>query len=132
MDLVAEMVLAQLAAGHPGEVAAERVCPPFRRRLTRWPVVGRLGAARNADRLLNRFGDYPRALRRVARTASRVAALSQVTAAALRNPERIRPAIARNQAGRGSRSGSSRQPKVSRSWQVTTARPGGSTWTSWL
>jgi glycosyltransferase involved in cell wall biosynthesis len=68
MDLVAEMVLAQLAAGHSGEVAAERVCPPFRRRLTRWPVVGRLGAARNADRLLNRFGDYPRALRRVART----------------------------------------------------------------
>src|SRR4051794_14813358 len=67
MDLTAAMVLDHLALGHAGTVEAERVEPPFRRRLTRWPVVGRLGAARNADRLLNRFVDYPRALTRVVR-----------------------------------------------------------------
>ena len=65
MDLAAEMILANLAGGHAGEVDARRVCPPFRHRLTRWPVAGRLGAARNADRLLNRLWDYPRALGRV-------------------------------------------------------------------
>jgi glycosyltransferase involved in cell wall biosynthesis len=60
MDLVAEMLLQQLQAHHGGQVQAVRVCPPFRRRL------GRLSwaAAHNADRLLNRFWDYPRYLRR--------------------------------------------------------------------
>ena len=53
--------------GHAAEgIAATRVCPPYRRRLTRWPVVRRLGPARNADRVLNRFWDYPRALRATA------------------------------------------------------------------
>src|SRR5438874_926738 len=66
MDLVGEMILAHLAAGHAGSIAATRVCPPFRRRVARGPAA-RWRAARNADRLLNRFGDYPRALRRLAR-----------------------------------------------------------------
>jgi glycosyltransferase involved in cell wall biosynthesis len=67
MDLVGEMILSHLAARHAGSIAAARVCPPFRRRLTRRPAAGRHPAARNADRLLNRFWDYPRALRRHAR-----------------------------------------------------------------
>jgi glycosyltransferase involved in cell wall biosynthesis len=67
MDLVGQMILAGLAGGHAGAVAAVRVCPPFRRRLTGWPPLRRRHAARNADRLLNRFGDYPRALGRLAR-----------------------------------------------------------------
>lgn len=67
MDLTGEMVLTQFARECAGEVEATDVRPPFRHRLTRWPVVRRLRPARNADRLLNRFGDYPHALRRVVR-----------------------------------------------------------------
>lgn len=67
MDLTGEMILAHLASGHPGAIAAARVCPPFRHRLGRLPVVGRLGPARNVDRLLNRMHDYPRALGQIAR-----------------------------------------------------------------
>ncbi len=67
MDLTGEMILAHLASGHAGEVSAVRVCPPFRHRLGRLPVVGRLGPARNLDRLLNRMRDYPRSLGRLAR-----------------------------------------------------------------
>lgn len=62
MDLTAAMVLDHLAAAHASEVAATRICPPFRRRWTRLPIVGRRPVAGNADRLWNRFGDYPRAL----------------------------------------------------------------------
>jgi glycosyltransferase involved in cell wall biosynthesis len=70
MDLTGEMVLTHLRSGHAGVVEAERVCPLFRHRLGRLPVVGSTGggAARNADRLLNRLRDYPRALREVARS----------------------------------------------------------------
>lgn len=67
MDLTAEMVLSHLASGHSAEFSASRVCPPFRHRLSRLPVLGRRGAARNADRLLNRMVDYPRALGRISR-----------------------------------------------------------------
>jgi glycosyltransferase involved in cell wall biosynthesis len=67
MDLVAEMVLEYLARGHAGEVEATRVCPPYRRRLGRLPGRRLAGIARNADRVLNRFADYPRHLRRLAR-----------------------------------------------------------------
>jgi len=67
MDLTGEMVLTHLGREYAGEVEAADVCPPFRRRLTRWPVTRRLRPSRNADRLLNRFGDYPRALRRIVR-----------------------------------------------------------------
>lgn len=68
MDLIGAMVLSHLADGHAGEFAAERICPPFRHRLTRWPIVGGKGAAKNVDRLLNRFHDYPRSLRQTAGT----------------------------------------------------------------
>jgi glycosyltransferase involved in cell wall biosynthesis len=64
MDLVAEMLLRQLQTHYGERLRAERVCPPFRRRLGRLPWVGGRGACRNADRLLNRLWDYPRDLRR--------------------------------------------------------------------
>ena len=67
MDLTAEMVVAHLRAGHSGEFTPTHVCPPFRRRFARLPVAGRLGAAANADRLLNRLVDYPRVVRRLVR-----------------------------------------------------------------
>lgn len=67
MDLTAAMVLDRLAAEHSAGVVATRVCPPFRPRLTRLPGVGRRAVARNADRLFNRFVDYPRAIARSVR-----------------------------------------------------------------
>jgi glycosyltransferase involved in cell wall biosynthesis len=67
MDLFGDMIVNYLAREHAGQVAVTRVCPPFRARLTRWPLVRRHGVARNADRLLNRFWDYPRSLGRLAR-----------------------------------------------------------------
>ena len=63
MDLVAEMLLEGLRRDYGEEVTAERVCPPMRRRLSR--AGDSNGALFNADRLLNRFLDYPRQLRRV-------------------------------------------------------------------
>jgi glycosyltransferase involved in cell wall biosynthesis len=64
MDLVGEMILTHLAAGHAAEVAPTRVCPPYRHRLARLsPQRGR-----NPDRALNRFWDYPRYLSQLARS----------------------------------------------------------------
>jgi glycosyltransferase involved in cell wall biosynthesis len=62
MDLAAEMLLRELR-WQRGPLHAERVCPPFRRRLGRVPWLGRRASAFNADRLLNRLWDYPRHLR---------------------------------------------------------------------
>jgi glycosyltransferase involved in cell wall biosynthesis len=67
MDLTGEMILNHLDRELAGQVAAARICPPFRHRLTRWPVARRLDLANNTDRLLNRFWDYPGLLRGVAR-----------------------------------------------------------------
>jgi len=60
MDLTAEMLWRGLVEGHAGQLTAERVCPPFRPRLTRLPVLGRRRIAFNADRALNRHWDYLR------------------------------------------------------------------------
>jgi glycosyltransferase involved in cell wall biosynthesis len=59
MNLVADMLLAD-AGRHEG-VEAVRVCPPMRRRFSLAGTSAGLGF--NADRLLNRFRDYPRRLR---------------------------------------------------------------------
>jgi glycosyltransferase involved in cell wall biosynthesis len=64
MDLCAEMLLNQLQTDNAPGVQANRVCPPFRHRLSRLPLVGKRRVSHNADRLLNRFWDYPRHLRR--------------------------------------------------------------------
>jgi glycosyltransferase involved in cell wall biosynthesis len=64
MDLVAEMLLAQLRRADPPVFDPVRLCPPFARRFSRLPVPRtRQRTAMNADRLLNRLWDYPRRLR---------------------------------------------------------------------
>lgn len=67
MDLIAAMVAEHLARDHAEAVAVDRIAPPFRHRLGLLPLPAGRGFARNADRLLNRFHDYPRALRPIAR-----------------------------------------------------------------
>ena len=63
MDLCAEMLLSQLGNCHADRVRAVKYCPSFRRRLGRLvPAMGRWWGE-NADRLLNRFWDYPHHLR---------------------------------------------------------------------
>lgn len=62
MDLVAEMLLGELAANYAPEFVATRVCPPMRRRFS--AAGAGAGSRFNADRVLNRFWDYPRHLRR--------------------------------------------------------------------
>src|SRR5262245_34287071 len=64
MDLVADMLEAQLQTRRPAEVRALRIQPPMAQRLRRLPFVGRRRTAWNGDRLLARFLDYPRILRR--------------------------------------------------------------------
>jgi glycosyltransferase involved in cell wall biosynthesis len=64
MDLVAEMLLRGLAEDPALGLCPERVCPPFRRRATRLPLLGRRGAAFNLDRVLNRHWDYPHHIKR--------------------------------------------------------------------
>ena len=62
MNLVADVLVAGLGDGRDGGFEAARLCPPMRRRFTR---AGKAAGRRfNADRVLNRFFDYPRALRR--------------------------------------------------------------------
>jgi glycosyltransferase involved in cell wall biosynthesis len=62
MDLCADMLAAHLAVPEGG-LQAVKVCPVFRRRVSRLPWLGRRRAGFNADRLLNRHWDYPRFLR---------------------------------------------------------------------
>src|SRR5215510_4783473 len=63
MNLVAEMLFEQMRASHHSEITAVRLCPPMRRRFTRLPLPGSQPFLFNADRLANRFADYPRFLR---------------------------------------------------------------------
>lgn len=65
MDLVAEMVLDHLALRRPGDVLPDRIRPPWTPRFARVPGLG--GLARNADRVMNRYVDYPRQLRAAVR-----------------------------------------------------------------
>ena len=67
MDLVAEMFVDTLRAQHAATVQATHICPPMKRRLSRLPWLGAGRTAVNADRLANRFWDYPRHLRPRAR-----------------------------------------------------------------
>ncbi len=65
MDLCAEMLFRHLRAEHADWFDIEHICPPFRRRLGRLPLVGARQLGQNADRLANRFWDYPREVRRL-------------------------------------------------------------------
>jgi len=65
MDLVADMLLLHLQEDYSDVLSATRVRPPMRRRLTAQRSEGgeqrsESGTRFNADRLLNRFWDYPR------------------------------------------------------------------------
>ena len=59
MDLFAEMLVAEARRRPEGSVWTESYVPPFRRRFSCIPWLGRRRAAFNADRLLNRLWDYP-------------------------------------------------------------------------
>jgi glycosyltransferase involved in cell wall biosynthesis len=62
MDLVGEMLCTHLAQDHAGEIESVQLRPALRRRMTRIPMLGgKVGWS--ADRLINRFVDYPRWLR---------------------------------------------------------------------
>jgi glycosyltransferase involved in cell wall biosynthesis len=63
MDLVAEMLIKELQAPPDREIRAHRVCPPFRQRVNRLPLLSGRPGVSNADRLINRLWDYPRYLR---------------------------------------------------------------------
>jgi glycosyltransferase involved in cell wall biosynthesis len=74
MDLVARELFDRLGAKHADQVTPTLVRPPFRRRFSRagaapTHATGEPGSPSrtrfNADRLLNRFVDYPRYLRRL-------------------------------------------------------------------
>jgi glycosyltransferase involved in cell wall biosynthesis len=62
MDLVADMLLHNLQQDHAGVIEATRLAPLMRRRFTRSGTES--GELFKADRLINRFFDYPRTLRR--------------------------------------------------------------------
>jgi glycosyltransferase involved in cell wall biosynthesis len=69
MHLCAEMLAAELRAAEASLLELIDICPPLRRRVQRLPGIGRRRSAFNADRLLNRFWDYPRHVRRIAPAA---------------------------------------------------------------
>lgn len=63
MDLIGEILSEGLQEGHADTLSASRIRPAMRRRFSRdGSFAGKLF---NTDRLLNRFYDYPRALRRM-------------------------------------------------------------------
>jgi len=66
MDLFGDMLARCYQADHAAEISVEQLRPPLRARFSRLPV--RRGAASlwNADRLINRFFDYPRWLKKQA------------------------------------------------------------------
>src|SRR5213593_881758 len=63
MDLIGDMLVSHLGNGSPMGIEAERIRPAMSRRFSAWERVNSK-AAFNADRLFNRFWDYPRFLRR--------------------------------------------------------------------
>ena len=63
MDLVAERLEHHLRADHASTVAVTRLRPRFVPRFSRAPGVAPRGIGWTADRLLNRYLDYPRWLR---------------------------------------------------------------------
>jgi glycosyltransferase involved in cell wall biosynthesis len=64
MDLAAEMLHENLQSHHRNEIDAVLIQPRFVRRLSRTACIARRKSAFNADRLLNRFIDYPRFIRK--------------------------------------------------------------------
>src|SRR5262252_4018693 len=65
MDLVADMLVTHLGAGVSADIKAAALRPPIVRRLTRLPGLGVGSKSDTADRVVNRFWDYPRWLLRL-------------------------------------------------------------------
>lgn len=63
MDLFGDMLNACYQSGYAAMVSVEQLRPPLRTRLSRLPFRRAAGALWNADRLINRFFDYPRWLK---------------------------------------------------------------------
>jgi glycosyltransferase involved in cell wall biosynthesis len=63
MDLIGDMLIAHLSSDLSGGIEAGRIRPSMSRRFSK-PDGANSKAGFNADRLLNRFWDYPRFLRR--------------------------------------------------------------------
>ncbi|MGP0073334.1 MAG: glycosyltransferase family 4 protein [Bryobacteraceae bacterium] len=59
MDLFGDMLFQSFTNQYASQIEAEQLRPAFRYRFSKLPGVGRAGALWNADRLLNRFHDYP-------------------------------------------------------------------------
>jgi glycosyltransferase involved in cell wall biosynthesis len=68
MDLCGEMLLAELELLRAEGITATRLGPPFRRTLTRIPLLGHRLASLNVERLANRYWHYPRFLTRASST----------------------------------------------------------------
>lgn len=64
MDLCADMLYKRLAVDHATDIKPLRICPSFRRRAVRIPIVGHCRTSVNIDRALNRHWDYPCWLKR--------------------------------------------------------------------
>ncbi len=64
MDLVGHMLLENLQENHTSVIQPLRLCPHMVRRFSGPRALAKRRAALNADRLLNRFWDYPRWLRK--------------------------------------------------------------------
>ena len=64
MDLVADVLVRGLESATDRAVEPFHLCPPMVRRLTRLPGVGHHALLNTTDRVLNRYWDYPRWLRR--------------------------------------------------------------------
>lgn len=63
MDLVAEQLLLGLRQHHADRFDTHRACPSFAHPTTH--ILGQRGAAKNVDRLFNRFVTYPRYARKI-------------------------------------------------------------------
>jgi glycosyltransferase involved in cell wall biosynthesis len=64
MDLVADMLLGSLRTAHASEIEPIELRPSMRVRFGEAPGLAGTSVARNADRLIGRFVDYPRWLSR--------------------------------------------------------------------
>jgi glycosyltransferase involved in cell wall biosynthesis len=59
MDLFGDMLFQRFTAEHVSAIEVERLRPPLRQRFSKLPGLERSGFFWNADRLVNRFHDYP-------------------------------------------------------------------------
>jgi glycosyltransferase involved in cell wall biosynthesis len=71
MDLCAEMLIRHLQTGHASQLHTSQIRPPFHWRWSRLPGLQTHRLTYNGDRLLNRFWDYPRYLRRYCQSFDR-------------------------------------------------------------